>query len=189
MIKRIGILGGTFNPIHTGHLLLAEGIKKKLRLDFILFIPCYLPPHKKPLKLAPAKHRFNMVRLAVRDNPSFKVSALEIKRRGISYSVDTLDELYKLYRGNAKFFFILGSDSLKGLRTWKSINKLMKLCKIVAVTRPGYRLKYHGVKNIELPTLPVSSTDIRKFVKIGRSIKYLVPDEVGKYIHKCRLYQ
>lgn len=189
MIKRIGILGGTFNPIHTGHLLLAEGIKEKLHLDYVLFIPCNFPPHKKSLKLALAKHRFNMVRLAVKGNPKFKVSALEIKRGGISYSVDTLDELYKLYRGNAKFFFIIGSDSLKGLRTWKSINKLMKLCKIVAVTRPGYRLKYRGVKNIELPTLPVSSTDIRKFVKRGMSIKHLVPDSVRKYIIKCGLYR
>lgn len=207
MIKRIGILGGTFNPIHTGHLLLAEGVKKKLHLDYVLFIPCYLPPHKKPLKLAPAKHRFNMVRLAIRGNPKFKISNSEIKRKGISYSVDTLEELHKMYsakkrpvsrrenggqsggKEKAKFFFIIGSDSLKGLRTWKYINRLMKSCTLVAVTRPGYKLKYSGVKNIKLPTLPISSTDIRKFVKRGMSIRHLVPDSVRKYIIKCGLYR
>lgn len=186
--KRIGILGGTFNPIHTGHLLLAEGAKEKLGLDYILFIPCYLPPHKKPLKLVPARHRLAMVRLAVRGNPSFKISTIELKRGGKSYSVDTLQELHRLYKGNANFFFIIGSDSLSGLCTWKSIDKLMKLCKLVAVTRPGYRMRYPGVKIVDLPTLPVSSTDIRQLVRQGESIRYLVPDAVRKYILRNGLY-
>lgn len=180
--KRIGILGGTFNPIHTGHLLVAEGVKEELGLDYVLFIPCYLPPHKKPLKLAPARHRLAMVRLAIRGNPSFRISTIEIKRKGKSYSVDTLEELHRLYKGKARFFFIIGSDSISGLRTWKSIDKLMKLCKLVAVSRPGYRLRYPGVKIIDIPTLPISSTDIRRLIKEGKSIRYLVPEEVRRYI-------
>lgn len=188
MSKRIGILGGTFNPIHTGHLLIAEGVKEKLGLDYVLFIPCYLPPHKKHLKLAPARHRLAMVRLAIKGKPSFKISTIEIERRGKSYSVDTLEKLHKLYKGKARFFFIIGSDSITGLRTWKSIDKLMKLCKLVAVTRPGYRLRYPGVKMINLPTLPISSTDIRRLVKQGKSIRYLVPDAVKRYILRNGLY-
>lgn len=188
MIKRIGILGGTFNPVHTGHLLLAEGIKKKLNLDYVLFIPCYLPPHKRPVNLIPALHRLAMVRLAVKGNPSFKVSTLEIEREGVSYSIDTLEELHRLYKGKAEFFFIIGSDSLKEINMWKSIGKLMKLCKFVAVIRPGYRLRYKEVKLLDLPTLPISSTDIRQFVKRGKSIRYLVPESVRAYILKNRLY-
>lgn len=180
--KRIGILGGTFNPIHTGHLLIAEGVKEKLGLDHVLFIPCYLPPHKKPLKLAPARHRLAMVRLAIRGNPSFRISTIEIKRKGKSYSVDTLEELHRLYKGEARFFFIIGSDSIPGLKAWKGIDKLMKLSKLVAVTRPGYHLRYPGVMMIEIPTLSISSTDIRRLVKQGKSIRYLVPSAVRRYI-------
>lgn len=182
MTKRIGVLGGTFNPIHTGHLLIAEGVKEKLGLDYVLFIPCYLPPHKKPQRLASARDRLSMVRLAVKGNPSFMVSTMEIKRKGKSYSVDTLEKLHRLYRGKAKFFFIIGSDSISGLKTWKSIDKLMKLCEIVAVTRLGYRLRYPGVRMIEIPTLSISSTDIRRLVKQGKSIRYLVPEAVRRYI-------
>ncbi len=188
MTRRIGILGGTFNPIHTGHLLLAEGVREKMGLDYVLFIPCYLPPHKKPLNLAPAGDRLAMVRLAVKGNPSFKVSTLEIVRGGKSYSVDTLQELHRLYKGKANFFFIIGSDSLSVLNTWKSIDRVMDLCRLVAVTRPGYRFNSPGVKIIDLPTLSVSSTDIRRLVRQGKSIKYLVPEAVRRYIIKNRLY-
>lgn len=182
MSKRIGILGGTFNPIHTGHLLIAEGVKEELGLDYVLFIPCYLPPHKRPLNLAKARHRLAMVRLAIKGNPSFKVSTIEIKRKGKSYSINTLEELHRLYKGKAEFFFIIGSDSISGLKSWKCIDKLMKLCKLVAVARPGHHLKYSGVRMIEIPTLSISSTDIRRLVKQGKSIRYLVPEAVRRYI-------
>lgn len=188
MTKRIGILGGTFNPIHTGHLLLAEMVKEKLGLDYVLFIPCFLPPHKRPIKLAPAKDRLTMVKWAVKGKPYFKVSRIELERGGKSYSVDTLEELHKLYKEKTKFFFIIGSDSLSGLHTWKSLDRLMKLCQIVAVTRPGYRLKHTGVKILNLPTLPISSTDIRQLVREGKSIRYLVPDAVKSYILRNKLY-
>lgn len=188
MIKKIGILGGTFNPIHNGHLLLAEGVKEKLGLHSIIFIPCYLPPHKKNIKILSTRHRLNMVKLAVKDNPCFKVSDVEIKRGGKSYTVDTLEKLHKIYKNKAKFYFILGSDSFSGLHTWKDLDKIMKLCRLVAVTRPGYHIKYPFVKVVSIFTLPVSSTDVRKSVQNKKSIKYLVPDNVIKYIRKNKLF-
>lgn len=187
-MEKIGILGGTFNPIHTGHLLIAEGVRKKLNLDYILFIPCCLPPHKKPIKLAPAKHRLAMVRLAIKGSPFFKVSTVELERGGKSYSVDTLEELHRQHKGKAKFFFIIGSDSLSGLKTWKSLDKLMKLCNLVAVTRPGYFKQYPRVLRLDLPTLPISSTDIRRLVRQGKSIRYLVPEKARSYIIRNKLY-
>lgn len=189
MIKKIGILGGTFNPIHTGHLLLANGVAEKLKLDYVLFIPCFSPPHKKPVSLVPAEKRFAMVKLAIKNNPAFKASRIEIKRGNKSYSVDTLIELRKIYTKKTKFFFIIGSDSLIGINKWKDLNKLMNLCKLVAVARPGFSLRYKGVQTVDLATLPVSSTDIRRFVKMGRSIRYLVPDSVMDFINKNRLYR
>lgn len=187
-MKRIGILGGTFNPIHSGHLLLAEGVREKLNLDYILFIPCCQPPHKKPMKFVSQKDRLAMVRLAVKGNPYFKASNIEIKRGGKSYSVDTLEELHRVYRGGARFFFIIGSDSLKELRLWKSFDRLTKLCNFVAVTRQDYSYKYKGVRAVKVPTLPISSTDIRNFVKQKKTIKYLVPEPVRRYILKNELY-
>ena len=225
MTLRIGILGGTFNPIHTGHCLLAEGILVKLELDYILFIPCAVPPHKRPLKLTASRHRLKMIRMAIKENHSFKVSTVELDRGGRSYSVDTLEELTKIYKGKAEFFFIIGSDSLSEFSTWKAPDILLKLCTLVAVERPGYPLtqlektrlegvrlkkgnklfrrgsvslpnfltgltkgRIKGMKVVSVPTLPVSSTDIRKLVKQGKSIKYLVPEDVRKYIIKHRLY-
>jgi nicotinate-nucleotide adenylyltransferase len=187
-MKKIGILGGTFNPIHSGHLLLAEGIKDTLCLDSVLFMPCNLPPHKLSEIIAPVKKRLTMVRLAVRGNPYFKVSTVEIERGGRSYSVDTLLELHKKYKSRARFYFIIGSDSFSGLKKWKQVDKLMKLCTLVSAKRPGYNFKYKGVKVIDIPTLNISSTEIRHLVKQGKSINYLVPDSVRAYILKNKLY-
>lgn len=187
-MKRIGILGGTFNPIHTGHLLLAEGVKEALQLDSVIFIPCNFPPHKKCCNLVSVKHRLAMVKSAIKDCKGFKVSTIEAERGGRSYSVDTLGKLSKLYKEKAEFFFIIGSDSIIGLDDWKEIKKLTKMCKMVAVARPGYDLKYKGVKVLKVPTFAVSSTNIRNLVKKRKSIKYLVPETVRKYIVKHRLF-
>lgn len=188
-MKKIGILGGTFNPVHTGHLLLAEGIREGLNLDSVLFIPSFMPPHKKSVKLASAKDRLALVRLAIKGNPYFKVSTIEIKRGGKSYSADTLEGLHKFFKNNAEFFFIIGSDNVSELKKWKSIDRLMKLCSIVTAVRPGYKIKFPKVKVVDIPTLPVSSTDIRQLVNQGKTIKYLVPETVRKYILKNRLYR
>lgn len=188
-MKKVGILGGTFNPVHAGHLLLAEGIREKLSLDRVLFIPCCFPPHKNSVKLAPSKDRLAMVRLAIKGNPYFKVSNKEIKREGKSYSIDTLEDLYRMYKGDAKLFFLMGSDNLSGLKKWKSIDRLIRLCTLVTAIRPGYKTKYPGVKVVDIPTLPISSTNIRHLINQGKTIKYLVPESVRKYILKNRLYR
>ena len=191
MSLRIGLFGGTFNPIHTGHCLLAEGILVKLKLNRILFIPCAAPPVSKSYKLAPAKHRLNMTKIAVKGNPWFKISTIELDRGGKSYSSNTLEELTKMYKKKAKFFFIIGSDNLDDFCTWKDPDRLLKLCTLVVVERPGCSsLKRKGRKKmLRVPTLPISSTDIRRLVKRGKSIKYLVPEGVRKYILKHRLYR
>lgn len=191
MTLRIGILGGTFNPIHTGHCLLAEGILVKLKLNYILFIPCAVPPIPKSYKLVSARHRLNMVKMAIKGNPAFKISTIELDRGGKSYSSDTLEELTKIYKKKAKFFFIIGSDNLDDFSTWKDTDKLLRLSTLVLVNRPGGPLTKRKINDRELvnvPTLPISSTDIRTLVKKGKSIKYLVPENVREYILKNRLY-
>lgn len=187
-MKKIGILGGTFDPIHMGHLLIADGVRTFLKLDEVLFIPCFLPPHKSAKNLASAKHRVKMVELAIKDYPYFKISTIEIERGGKSYTIDTLKELHKLYKGKAKFYFIIGSDNLGDLKNWKSIDELKNLCQFVAVARSGYKKRYPGVKILNLPTLPISSTDIRLLIRNGKPIEYLVPSKVKRYIYKNRLY-
>lgn len=189
---KIGILGGTFNPVHTGHLLMAEGVKAAQKLDRIIFMPCALPPHKHSVRLAGGKHRVKMIKLAVKGNPCFDVSEIELKRGGKSYSVDTLEELAEGCKKNTRFFFIIGSDNLQSFDKWKSPSRLLELCKIIVVGRPGYKFPKRKHKNIifvNIPTLPVSSTDIRTYIKQNRSIKYLVLDPVQDYIHKNRLYR
>lgn len=191
MTRRIGILGGTFNPIHNGHLLMAEGILAKLRLDSILFIPCDIPPHKKTLRLISSIHRKKMVQCAIKDNHHFVLSAVELKRRGKSYSIDTLKELAKIYKDKTKLFFIIGSDNLHGFSKWKDPKTLLKLCELVVVKRPNMPLTKHkinGIKTVNVPTLPISSTNIRSLIRRKKSIKYMVPEDVRKYILNHRLY-
>src|SRR5579862_7291363 len=137
---RIGILGGTFNPIHLGHLLIAQDAIEQLRLDRVKFIPSATPPHKSVDKLASEKDRVRMIRLAIRGNARFEVDDIEIKRGGKSYSVDTLMEL-RQQDPRAKFYFIIGADSLRELHLWRDVGRLVKLCTFVTVPRPGYEAK------------------------------------------------
>ncbi len=197
-MKRIGILGGTFNPIHNGHLLIAEGLVDKLKLDRIIFIPCAIPPLKNSKQLINARHRLEMVKRAVKGHSRFSVASLEIDRGGVSYSVDTLTELRRQFK--AKLYFIVGSDSLTCLSAWKDIGKVLSLAQMVAVSRPGYpvipaqvkrkiRIDWRRVKLVEIPTLSISSTEVRSLTRSGRSLKFLVPEQVRKYILRYRLYK
>ena len=189
-LKRIGILGGTFNPIHLGHLVLAEEARQFLRLEKVLFVPTNLPPHKGRRGLAPAQKRLDMVSLAIKSNPFFVVSDLELVRGGISYSVETVNKFRARFAG-AKFYFIVGADFLKEFSSWKDIRILSKICKFAVARRPGFAFKRlpRNMQAIKVAPLDISSTDIRKRLKNKQSIRYLVPEEVRRYILKKRLYR
>lgn len=188
---RIGILGGTFNPIHLGHLVLAEEAKEKLNLDKVIFVPAYIPPHKKDEEIVEANHRLKMVELAAKGNPCFEVSPFEIDAKTTSYSVETLREFKKRYGEDTKLFFITGADSLGELFSWKELDEIFKLSQFIVTNRPGYDIA-NVPKEIEVVTitsLEVSSSQIRKKIKENKSIRYLVPESVREYIIAKRLYK
>lgn len=188
--RRIGILGGTFNPPHLGHLVLAQESLRKLNLDEVIFIPTHLSPHKR-IKGDNAYMRHKMALLACRGNPRFKVSRMEIMKRGVSYSVDTLRRLREKYGKAVELFFIAGSDSLNELESWKDVNEVLRLANFIVANRPGFSAKRlrKGVKLIEIPALNISSSMIRDRVRRSQPIRYLVPEEVREFIIKHRLYK
>ena len=187
---RIGILGGTFNPPHLGHLVLAREVLNKLKLDKVLFIPAYIPPHKK-IKDNNAYLRYRMVLLACKGNSKFEVSKIELERKTISYSVDTLQKLWNRYGKDIELFFIIGSDSLDELENWKDIDKILRLAKLIVVNRPGFPVKRVSskIKQIKIPALDISSSMIRDRMRNSKSIRYLVPELVRKFIIKNKLYK
>ena len=190
-MKKIGLLGGTFDPIHIGHLLMARAALEMLGLDQVIFIPSCVPPHKKAPTLFSAKDRLKMVRLATKENPQFDVSDFEIKKGGKSYSVDTVRHFQKAAPASTKLFFIVGGDAIKEIDTWKDIDELKKMCSFVSVNRPGYpreeaKYKYHAVT---MNGIEMSSTEIRKRILQKKTIQYLVPDAVLGYIRKNNLYK
>ncbi len=218
MSQKVGILGGTFNPIHYGHLAAAEEVRNRLKLDRILFIPSSLPPHKRDEDVPPAAHRMEMVRLALAGNPAFEPSDIEIKRGGRSYTVDTIEAL-RLVHPRDELYFITGLDSFLEIQTWHRWQDLLSLCRFVVLSRPGYRFtdltniafiksagdELAGLDNNSrsqsvvragafevffetIPLYDISSTDIRRRVQEGKSIKYLLPEAVETYIIKNKLY-
>ncbi|MFH1622697.1 MAG: nicotinate-nucleotide adenylyltransferase [Candidatus Omnitrophota bacterium] len=187
---RIGIFGGTFNPIHFGHLVLAEQAYEKLNLDKVIFIPSYFPPHKDVPNIVSATHRYKMVSLAIQGNPRFKISDIEIKRKGRSFLIDTLRQLSKIYP-KSELYFISGSDVSNQISKWNSIEEIFSLAKFVLAKRPGYRLKRYnrGISVISITELDISSSLVRRKIKLGQSIHYLMPLRVIKYIKEKRLYK
>jgi nicotinate-nucleotide adenylyltransferase len=198
-MKHIGIMGGTFNPIHYGHLFAAEAVYDTLKLDSVLFIPTGNPPHKKNSELIHKDHRYNMLKLAISDNEKFESSDIEINRVGITYTVDTLRELHKLYYGNC-FYFIIGFDTLRELSTWKEISTVCELCSFVVVNRNSpseiLEAEVNLIKNklpatiemVTIPNLDISSSHIRDNLYNNKSVKYLMPTEVIDYIKNNNLY-
>lgn len=201
--KRIGILGGTFNPIHLGHLILAEEVCKNHHLSKLLFMPAYIPPHKYVNDLADPHHRFQMIKAAISGISKFEVSDLEIIRKGKSYTIDTIQEILSHYGEDDKIFLIMGADSLNELELWKNIKRLSQLCHFVIVNRPGFKteastrlVEIIGSDNIldierlrvEISPVDISSTNIRDRVNDGIQIKGLVPECVEAYIKKHNLY-
>lgn len=187
---RIGILGGTFNPIHIGHLILAEEVREKLRLDKVLFVPTYIPPHKQNSNVAAAVERLCMVKAAIKGNRDFSASDIEIKRKGRSYTIDTVKAFNKKFQGD-ELYFITGSDLLKYLDEWRDFRELLKLVKFVVATRPGYPLEKipSYVQRVGIRAVDVSAFEIRERIKKSKSFRYLVPEAVFEYINKKKLYK
>ena len=191
-LSKIGLWGGTFDPPHIAHLILAQVALEKLKLDQIWFVPSYVPPHKRLNQITPARHRLKMLKLALAHNPNFEVCEVEIRRRGISYTADTLKEL-SLQKPKKRLYLILGSDSLELLPDWKEPKEIFKLARVVVVNRPGHipRLPSSQLKRVitqKTPLLEISSSEIRERVKSGKDISYWVPPRVKQYIENKRLY-
>ncbi|UCD55099.1 MAG: nicotinate-nucleotide adenylyltransferase [Candidatus Omnitrophota bacterium] len=188
--KRIGILGGTFNPVHNAHLHIAKQALKKLHLDKIIFIPAYIPPHKKIYGNITATDRIHMLRLAIKSEKRFAISLYEIRKKGKSYSIKTIRFLKKKYGKRTGLFFLIGADSLKGLPGWKDAGGLLKLAQFVVVPRPGFAVKNRvpGILKIDIPKKDISSTKIRRLLREKEPIKRFVPKRVYRYIKEHKLY-
>jgi nicotinate-nucleotide adenylyltransferase len=194
----IGVLGGTFDPIHMGHLIIAEEARVKLALSEVFFVPAGQPWLKHDRNITPAVHRVEMVRRAIADNPHFKLCTLEVERPGPSYTVDTLTMLRKQLGTEASFFFVLGRDTLAELPLWKEPEKLVQLCRLVVAPRLGSKDLKHletaipglldKVIQLDMPVIGISSSGIRQRIAQGLSIRYLVPVEVEKYITEQKIY-
>lgn len=186
--KRVGILGGTFNPVHNGHLIIAEQVRDQLGLDKVYFMPDANPPHVDPKFAIDAKDRVAMVNLAISNNTKFEVEMTEILRGGVSYSYDTMLELTRRHPEN-QYYFIIGGDMVNYLPKWYRIDDLIKLVSFVGVKRDGYTpASKYPIIWVDVPYIDISSTLIRSKVRQHQSIRYLVPDAVLKYIKENRLY-
>jgi len=187
---KIGILGGTFNPVHIGHLILAEEAREKLGLDKIIFVPTFIPPHKDNVNIASPQDRLKMLRLAVASNRYFTVSDIEIKRQGPSFTIDTL-KAFKAKYSQDELYFIIGSDLLKYLEMWKDLKQILSMVKFVAATRPGYPLEQIPpyIHTLPIRAVDVSAFEIRQCAAEGKSFGYLVADKVFDYIKKKKLYK
>lgn len=194
-IFRLGVYGGTFDPIHAGHLVIAQGIFEHCGLDSLLFVPSARPPHKQGHAFAPPADRYRMAELAIRSKPHFSVSDIEINRPGLSYTVDTLEELRRLYGEACQFYLVIGADSLLEIDTWYAPDRVFDLATVVTVPRPGKDLSAADprwrdqVVTVPLPEIEISSTVIRLRLDRGLSIANMLPGEVEEYIKQRSLYR
>jgi nicotinate-nucleotide adenylyltransferase len=198
---KIGIMGGTFDPIHIGHLIVAEQVRSTLELDKVIFIPAGEPWMKADRKITAAQHRVEMVRLAIASNPFFELSTIEIEHPGWTYTVDTLEQLSKDLDNGARLFLLIGWDGLKNMPQWKAPYRISKIATLVTFPRPGVPEPDISVLEESMPALSermvrltgpyigISSTDIRGRLWSGKSVRYLVPPEVECYIAEQRLYR
>ena len=188
MSKNIGILGGTFDPPHFGHLLIASEVRHAMQLSEIWFMPNQIPPHKQDEHFTDSKHRLNMIKLAIHDQAHFKIEQIELDREGPSFTYDTLRILREQFP-TYSFYFIIGADMIEYLPKWYKIDDLMKLVTFVGVQRPAHQLQSkYPVIFIDIPEFAVSSSLIRERVKNGNTIHYLTPDSVIQYIKEHQLY-
>lgn len=198
MGTRLGIMGGTFDPIHYGHLVTAEEALHQFALDEVLFVPTGQPWMKEHGSVSPAEDRYLMTVIATASNPRFRVSRLEVDREGTTYTVDTLRSLRTEIGDGADLFFISGADAILEIFQWKDPDELFALAHFIAATRPGYDIDVFeataptslpGVSVMNIPALAISSTDVRDRVAAGRPIRYLVPEGVNSYVAKAGLYR
>jgi len=198
-VLRLGVFGGTFDPIHVGHLIIAEEARARVGLDRVLFVPTLIPPHKSQRPLATSEDRYRMVQVAIEDNPGFAVSNIELNRHGPSFTVDTLHTIRAEYGPEVELYFVMGTDSLYGLKTWHRRQEILRLARIIAVTRPGFDVDWSALEAqmpgisrvtelLETTCLGVSSTDIRARLRRGFPIRYQVPATVEAYIREHHLY-
>ncbi|MGB9698170.1 MAG: nicotinate-nucleotide adenylyltransferase [Thermodesulfobacteriota bacterium] len=215
-MKKIGLFGGTFNPIHFGHLRAAEEIYEIFALQKVIFIPAADPPHKKRENIIPASWRARMVKLAIADNPRFSLSLVELRRKGKSYSVETIAHFRRRFGQKVQLYFIVGRDAFLEINTWKDYPTLFQLCNFAIMARPGFKKNFSvdhlpvelknsfcydkkqrgfihesgfGVFPREITGLDISSTIIREKIAQGQSIKYLLPAAVEDFIYRHKLYQ
>ena len=197
---KIGIMGGTFDPIHTGHLIIGEYARTTLDLDKVIFVPVGLPPHKDNNKVSTSERRLAMTKIAIESNSYFYLSSIEVDRKQITYTIDTIKELKNIYKED-ELYFVIGGDSLFEIEKWKDFDQLIGLCKFVVLERPGrtkdemdekilqlndlYKIK---LEKIYSPLIDISSTEIRERVRKNLSITYLVPESVESYIVNHKLY-
>lgn len=196
---RMGIMGGTFDPIHNGHLVAAEQAFDDLNLDVVVFMPAGRPAFKQNKRVTSGEDRYAMTLLATSDNPHFLASRFEVDRAGVTYTAETLELLSSLYTSNVEMYFITGADAIAEIVSWRDAQKIAKLAHVVGATRPGYDLAHaraaiaaspydFDVTYLEVPALAISSSYLRERVQAGQSLRYLTPDQVTGYIHKHRLY-
>jgi nicotinate-nucleotide adenylyltransferase len=192
MPQRVGIMGGTFDPIHHGHLVAASEVESLFGLDEVIFVPTGEPWQKTERRVSPAEHRYLMTVIATASNPRFWVSRVDIDRAGPTYTIDTITDI-AAQRPGAELFFITGADALAQILSWKDAAEALELARFIGVTRPGYELTAahlptDSVTLLDVPAMAISSSDCRDRVAAGRPVWYLVPDGVVQYINKHNLY-
>lgn len=200
-MKRYGIMGGTFDPIHYGHLVAAEEARAVFDLEYVFFVPSGKPPHKKQRPITKAEHRYLMTVLATATNPSFRVSRVDIDRPGFSYTADTIAVFREKLGPDCELCFITGADAILEILSWKDVERIFSNSLLIGATRPGYDLAYlkshfgpawqryqERIKLIEVPALAISSSEIRRRVSHNEPIRYLLPEGVASYIYKHQLY-
>lgn len=192
--RRVGVMGGTFDPIHHGHLVAASEVASLFQLDEVVFVPTGEPWQKSGREVSPAEDRYLMTVIATASNPRFSVSRVDIDRPGQTYTVDTLKDLHHAAGDGTELFFITGADALAQIFSWRNAEELFRLAHFIGCTRPGHTLSDPGfpdggVSLVEVPALAISSTDIRRRQQDGEPVWYLVPDGVVQYISKRRLYR
>jgi len=198
-VSRLGVVGGTFDPPHYGHLVLAENARMQLALDAVLFVPAGQPPHKPAAPITAAQHRVAMVQAAIASNPAFLLSRVDLERSAPHYTVDMLAIVTEIYR-SAELFFLMGGDSLAEFAGWRNPSGIVELATLVVMERPGWRGDLatlaeqipalpDRLRMLDAPRIGLSGTDLRRRSRMGLPLRYLVPPAVERYVRECRLYQ